>query len=298
MPSSRTHPENLAYSHHLSVTMKPPSSPSDELDSISVLEIDKQVLRYLSLPADYKPKPSAAPLEFLRQHLSNLPSSLLQHHFAPLLTPLTRTTLPAIRNRRLAYHSSAPAVFTFPVARNQWVQIWDEIAPGSVLNENWREQASRGGQDEESWAEGSFLRDREVAGNRRRLGKLLGGYEEERIGDEERQKRSKRLRERHARRSEELHAQEAEEKESDEEESSDEDSKTIDDQHLKAVFERVLKERFIDGRLNVRISTLINYQLLSIPLQNVDYDSVDWDDQWDVHSRDEEDKWFDEDDDE
>jgi len=143
------------------------------------------------------------------------------------------------------------------VARNQWVQVWDEIAPGSVLNENWREQASRGGKDEESWAEGSFLRDKEVAGDRRRLGRLLGAYEEERIGDEERQKRSKRLRERNAR-SEELHVQEAEGNESDEEESeksSDEDSKAVDNQHLKAVFERVLKERFIDGRLNVRTYT-------------------------------------------
>lgn len=238
---------------------QPPSSPSSDLNNVSEPEIDKQVLRYLSLPADYTPKPSAAPLDFLRQHLSNLPSSLLQHHFAPLLTPLTRTTIPTIRNRRLAYHSSAPAIFTFPVARNQWVQIWDEIAPGSILNENWREQASRGGKDEESWAEGSFLKDREVAGNRSRLGKLLGAYEEERIGDEERQKRSKRLRERNTRRSEELHAQEAESDEEESEESSDEDSKAVDNQHLKAVFERVLKERFIDGRLNVRTSTLMKY---------------------------------------
>lgn len=244
--------------------MKQPPSPSSN-GATSVPEIDRQVLRYLSLPEDYTPKPSVSPLDFLRQHLSNLPPSLLQSQFAPILSPLARTVLPAIRNRRLAFHSSAPSIFTFPVARNQWVEIWDEIAPGSVLQENWRDQATREGQDEESWAEGSFLKDKEVAGNRRRLGKLLGGYEEERIGEEERQKRSRRLRAAQN----VVPAEEEERDEEDEEESevdSDDEVKPVDKQHLKTVFERVLKERFIDGRLNVRVFILSRIQTNSVPM--------------------------------
>lgn len=235
--------------------MKPPESPLFNESDSSVSEMDTQVLRYLSLPVVYSPKPSEAPVQFLRQHLPNLPPSLLQHRFAPLLSPLARTVLPAIRNRRLAYHSSAPPIFKFSVSRNKWVDIWDEIAPSSVLQENWREETANTGREEEQWAERSFLGDREVVGDRKRLGKLLGGYEEERVGDENRQLRSHRMRERRAREERELEAlqnePDLEEEESGDDDDDDERMSSVDNVQLQRIFERLIKERFIDGRLKV-----------------------------------------------
>jgi len=154
-------------------------SSSTPKQVLSSAELDSLVLKYLSLPGDYTPKPSTEPVSFLRPHLSILPRSILQH-FSHLLSPLQRTVLPTVRNRRFAYHTSAPPVFSFPAARNRWVDIWDEIAPGAVLHENWRETSKASAQDEKAWAETGFLDGRSIAGEKSRLGKLLGGYEGER----------------------------------------------------------------------------------------------------------------------
>ncbi|CAG8703628.1 14124_t:CDS:2 [Acaulospora colombiana] len=193
-------------------------------------EMDRLILRYLSLEPQTL-KPSTDPVDFLRKYISILPPSLLSY-FSPLLTPLQRTKITNIRNRRLQYHSSAPKEFYFPNARNTWTNVWDEVAPKSVLKENWREKGQDGKKEEQEWAEKGFLNGKEVVGERSRLGRLLVDG-------------------------------------------------NLDIERIKSLFERLLKERFIDGRL-----------------EHFDYDSVDWDDKWDVQSREDEERWFDEDDDE
>lgn len=250
---------------------------------LSATELDSLVLRYLSLDADYAPNPSTEPVAFLRLHLSILPSSILEH-FSFLLSPIQRAAIPAIRNRRLAYHSSAPPMFVFPVARNRWVDIWDEIAPSAVLQENWRETSKISAQEEKRWAEAGFLDGHGVLGEKSRLGKLLGDYEEERVGEVERANRSARLRKMEARKADDREAtlQDASDSEEEEEELSDEDQNAApaaDNQQLQRTFERVLKERFLAGLL-----------------KDFDYDSVDWSNRWDVQSMDDEDRWFQDDD--
>ncbi|KAG8769740.1 hypothetical protein FRC19_002809 [Serendipita sp. 401] len=254
-----------------------------------------KVLRYLSLPEDYTPHPTTEPLAFLKLHLSILPSSLLQQTFTSILSPLERTKLVAIRNRRLQYHSSSPSQFSFPVARNRWVRVWDEIAPtGAVLREDWRANARADREEEEQWAEGGFLKEKELLGERRRLGRLLGDYEEERAGEVQRAQRSERLR--GYRQEEEVLRREKEEESSEEEEEMREEDvidgpmyptpasqyleegrESGENEKLRRIFERTLKERYIDGRL-----------------EEFEYDAVDWDDKWDLHSTDDEERWFDE----
>ncbi|PVF99974.1 hypothetical protein CPB86DRAFT_668482, partial [Serendipita vermifera] len=237
-------------------------------------------LRYLSLEPTYEPKPSTEPVDFLRQYISILPPSLLSS-FSPLLTPLQRTKITNIRNRRLQYHSSAPKEFYFPNARNTWTNVWDEVAPRSVLKENWRERGQEGRKEEQEWAERGFLKGKQVVGERSRLGRLLGDYEEERVGEEERKKRGERLRRMEQ---DEKIAHEAEKYEEDDEEEEEELESEgsvggdLDIERVKSLFERLLKEQFIDGRLD-----------------DFDYDSVDWDDKWDIQSREDEERWFDED---
>ncbi|CAG7848558.1 SubName: Full=Uncharacterized protein {ECO:0000313/EMBL:CCA66532.1} [Serendipita indica DSM 11827] len=247
----------LELNHDLKLVLMPSITQVEEL---SVAERDAKILRYLSLPADNEPSPSKDPIGFLKQYISILPPSLLQLCFSDVLTPLERSKIPAIRNRRLDYHSSAPAQLSFPVARNKWVTLWDEVAPaGAVLREDWRDQAKEGRRDEETWAESNFLAGKTLAGERNRLGKLLGGYEEER----------------------ELEGSDEEEEEMDDQDvvGGERGWNSGDNEQLRRVFERVLKERLIDGLL-----------------ENFDYDAVDWDSRWDKQSRDDEERWFDEDD--
>jgi hypothetical protein len=139
------------------------------------------------------------------------------------------------------------------------VDIWDEIAPSAVLEENWRETSKASAQEEKSWAETGFLDGRGVAGQKSRLGKLLGDYEEERVGEIERANRSARLRSMNLRKAGDREAKllDATGSDQDEEELSEEEvdeiytSSTADNQQTKTTFERVLKERFIAGLLNV-----------------------------------------------
>lgn len=284
MGESDTEMTKLELNHDLKLVLMPSITQVEEL---SVAERDAKILRYLSLPADNEPSPSKDPIGFLKQYISILPPSLLQLCFSDVLTPLERSKIPAIRNRRLDYHSSAPAQLSFPVARNKWVTLWDEVAPaGAVLREDWRDQAKEGRRDEETWAESNFLAGKTLAGERNRLGKLLGGYEEERVGEETRAQRGERLQE--YRKEEEVLKREKELEGSDEEEEEMDDQDVVggergwnsgDNEQLRRVFERVLKERLIDGLL-----------------ENFDYDAVDWDSRWDKQSRDDEERWFDEDD--
>ncbi|KAG8819407.1 hypothetical protein FRC17_010461, partial [Serendipita sp. 399] len=186
---------------------------------------------------------------------------------------------------------------------NKWVRIWDEdVAPaGAVLREDWRANARAEREEEEQWARGGFLRDKELVGERARLGRLLGDYEEERAGEIQRAQRRERL---YGYRQEEevLRKEKEEEDSSDEEEEEmreedvvdgpinpaaavaqsqnpylDEERDSGENERLRRIFERTLKERFIDGIL-----------------EDFDYDAVDWDDRWDLQSRDDEERWFDE----
>ncbi|KAG8838886.1 hypothetical protein FRB91_007328 [Serendipita sp. 411] len=273
-----------------------------------------KVLRYLSLPEDYTPHPTTEPLAFLKLHLSILPSSLLQQTFTSILSPLERTKLVAIRNRRLQYHSNSPSQFSFPVARNRWVRVWDEIAPtGAVLREDWRANARADREEEEQWVEGGFLKEKELLGERRRLGRLLGDYEEERAGEVQRAQRSERLR--GYRQEEEVLRREKEEESSEEEEEMREEDvidgpmyptpasqyleegrESGENEKLRRIFERTLKERYIDGRLEVRRNhrKYLKRPTDQLSEQEFEYDAVDWDDKWDLHSTDDEERWFDE----
>lgn len=268
--------------------------------TLSAAQLDSLVLRYLSLPEEYTPNPSNEPVAFLRLHLSILPSSILEH-FSILLNPIQRGAIPSIRNRRLAYHNSAPSIFSFPIARNKWVDIWDEIAPGAVLQENWRDTSKVSAQDEKAWAEAGFLDGRGVLGEKSRLGKLLGDYEEERVGEIERANRSVRLRKMEVRKAGDRDAalQDADDSEEEEEDLSDDDQDAApakDNQQLQRTFERVLKERFFAGLLKVCIVVFLWSCTIPTFRQDFEYDPIDWSDRWDVQSRDDEDRWFQEDD--
>ncbi|TDL29926.1 hypothetical protein BD410DRAFT_834156 [Rickenella mellea] len=225
---------------------------------------DNRILTYLQLPADYQPSPSTNPVEFLNAHLRNLPLSLLLL-FSTELTPKQRTTIPTIRNRRLRYTQSSPPPLAFSNARNMWPNLY-----------TGHDRPSRPSQDdakdERQWAEKEFL-----AGTKQHVGKLgalLGDYEEERGAERARDMRRQQA-----------EAEFVPEEESDEESEGDKGDVSVQQEspeEAKEIFERRINERFIYGLLD-----------------NIDYDAVDWDDQWDEQNyRDEEDSWFDEEDEE
>ncbi|KAL0949377.1 hypothetical protein HGRIS_009446 [Hohenbuehelia grisea] len=235
---------------------------TSESTSVSPSTIPHQsILSYLGLPADYKPSPADDPIEFLRRHYRELPEHLLIR-FSAVTSPKQRTTLPAIRNRRLKYLDSSPPDFRFEAARNTWASLWE--------GQDHRVVVGRLADEEKTWAKNEFLsgQTKHVG----KLGNLLGGYEEERQAE-----RSRALR---------RNAQEAEfVPEEDESDSSDEESSPLPPTELetpdqaKSRFLRVIKEQFIYGQL-----------------EDADYDAADWNEQWDVdHDRDAEERWFDDD---
>jgi hypothetical protein len=153
------------------------------------------------------------------------------------------------------------------------VDIWDEIAPSAVLQENWRETSKARARDEKSWVETEFLGGMGVAGQKSRLGKLLGNYEEERVGEVERANRGARLRNMNLRKAGDHEAELKDATESDEEEEvssegeGDEDiftASTAGSQQTKGTFERVLKERFIAGLLKVGLLTIVGQLLICL----------------------------------
>jgi hypothetical protein len=138
------------------------------------------VLTYLGLPLDYDPSPATAPVAFLTKHIRHLPSHIL-HWFSAITTPRQRTAVVLIRNRRFNFTQSNPPVFNFSMAKRQWPRIWEGT------ERIGREEA----REEKEWVETTFLGgDRQTfVGN---LGTLLGGYEEERHLEHERQTRRSR----------------------------------------------------------------------------------------------------------
>jgi hypothetical protein len=142
------------------------------------------VLSFLGLPGDYDPTPAAAPIAFLTKHLRQLPSHIL-HRFSVITTPQQRTAVVLIRNRRFNFTQSNPPDLTFSVAKRRWPQLWEGTE--GIRHEEAREEA----REEKEWAETAFLGGvgQVFVG---KLGTLLGGYEEARHLEHERQTRRAR----------------------------------------------------------------------------------------------------------
>jgi len=138
------------------------------------------VLTYLGLPLDYDPSPATASIPFLTKHLRQLPPNILRW-FSSITTPQQRTAVLLIRNRRFNFAQSDPPEFQFPAAMRQWPTLWE--GPRRIGHEEARE--------EKEWAETTFLGGKSQA-YVGKLGTLLGGYEEER--HLERQRQAKRSR--------------------------------------------------------------------------------------------------------
>ena len=196
---------------------------------------DAPVLRYLGLPEDYEPRPSTDPIEFLKRHLRQLPSALLQP-LSSITTPKQRTIVPIIRNRRLKYTKSDPPVFSYNEARKTWPALWKGAPSGTRLGREERE-------DEKKWANTSFLEGRKQHVGK--LGDLLGDYAEEREAEQARAFRR-------------AAAQDfvpEEEEDSDESDGVDGGAShtNVDEteEELRENFERLIQERFIYGLLDV-----------------------------------------------
>ena len=199
------------------------------------------VLSYLSLPTDYTPSPSDAPIDFLTIHLHQLPPNLLIL-FSSILNPHQRTVLPIIRNRRQKYASTIPRELTWPEARKLWPELWEgRERPGL-------EQ----GREEKQWAD----RGLEFLGGQKgqvgKLGQLLGDYEEEREAERVRQARQFNMTRHGICREQQPEEREGEQEDEDEEDEEGlvEDRESPD--QVRVNFERMVLEKFIYGLLDVR----------------------------------------------
>lgn len=271
-----------------------PSTPSVDVDAT-------RILGYLGLPPDYSPSPQTQPVEFLNQYLSVMAFHAHSPHvafFSDLLSPRQRTAVKLIKNRRTQYAlNSNSSALRWDEGRNLEPHIWDSMNAGvshstaaaTSSNPPPPRPGADAGDQEREWVESSFIGYRSAPasgsagpstskGYVGRLGNLLAEYEEEREADRLRTMRRERA------------AVAAMAKETEEEFDSDSDSESTeanDDataadeqesaEEIRSAFERVLRERFIDG--------LLNWDL---------YDEVDFSDKWDPDDRDEEERWFDE----
>jgi hypothetical protein len=187
------------------------------------------VLTYLGLPLDYDPSPALAPIPFLTKHLRQLPPNIL-HWFSSITTPQQRTAVLLIRNRRFNFAQSNPPEFHFPAAMQRWPTLSEE--PKRIGQEEARE--------EKEWAETTFLGGKSQA-YVGKLGTLLGGYEEERHLERQRQAKRSRL---------DDFLPEVDES-SDEEEEGSGPGTPESAQALRELFLRRVRERFIYGHLEV-----------------------------------------------
>ncbi|EJF62774.1 hypothetical protein BD309DRAFT_864520 [Dichomitus squalens] len=215
------------------------------------------VLSYLALPDDYQPSPQTAPVEFLRKHIRELPPHLLAL-FSANTTPRERTVVPEIRSRRLKYVESKPPEFSLAEAKSTWPALWEgRERPGT-------EQAKA----EKEWADKEFMGGT-VQQQVGKLGELLRDYEEER--------ESERVRTIRRQRAEYIESLPEEDEESDEDEDDQAPLPEPSPIENEAWFQRNIQERFIYGFL-----------------ESIDYDKVDWNEQWDEDlDREAEERWFD-----
>ncbi|KAF9651229.1 hypothetical protein BDM02DRAFT_3110943 [Thelephora ganbajun] len=219
------------------------------------------ILKYLGLPPDYQPNPESDPILFLSHNIRIIPKHFSQK-FAQSTTPKQRTVIPAIRNRRTKFTQSNPTELSFESAKNTWPLLW-----AGDPSEGGPRRGGAEGLEEKNWADREFL-----GGAKQHIGKLgnlLGGYEEERTAEKFRMERRRR---------------EVEEPFVPEEDTSDEDLAPApleeSPEEARLAFERLVRERFIYGLLDSDL-----------------YATVDWDDMWDEEtSRDDEDRWFEDED--
>ncbi|KAF8678943.1 hypothetical protein RHS04_05166 [Rhizoctonia solani] len=232
------------------------------------------ILRYLALDRDYDPSPDDSPIEFLKKHMSQLPPHLLVLFNAhPKATPRARSSVPAIRNRRCAYVATEPKSLDPDVLIKVDPEVWDlvdsERAQALTIRRPTEEDEAEA--DERGWAANEFQ-----DGNKLHVGKigeLLAELEGERRRERERAVRRQVL----VARAREEETLEEEEESSDEEESVPPGIERLRADPAEEDIRRTIRERFISGLLT-----------------NVDYDGVDWDEKWDPDDREDEEKWFDE----
>lgn len=268
------------------------------------------LLRYLGLPEDHSPSPQLQPIEFLNLYLPVLSQQHLAF-FSDLPSPRQRTAVRLIKNRRTRFAlESDSSTLRWEEGRNLEPYIWDSMHSGVPRSTELppSRPGAHAGDQERAWADDSFVGYRAAGPSQSqpstgtqkgyvgRLGDLLAEYEEEREAERIRTTRRERA------------AIAAMEKETEEEFDSDSDSsaeegrtaeemvESVDE--IRKAFERVLRERFIDGLLNVSHSGLEYSPPSSIwtlflqPLQCDLYDEVDFSDTWDPDDRDGEDRWF------
>ncbi|CUA70178.1 hypothetical protein RSOLAG22IIIB_00526 [Rhizoctonia solani] len=235
------------------------------------------ILRYLALDPDYAPSPDESPIEFLKQHMSQLPPHLLILFNAhPKATPRARASVPAIKNRRCAYAATEPKSLDPDVLSKTDPGVWDlvnseraqalTIRRPAVVDEDEAEA------DERDWASNEFQ-----DGNKMHVGKigeLLAELEGERRRERERAVRRQVL---VARAREEETLQEEEESSDEEEGGVSAGPERLRPDPAEEDIRRAIREQFISGLLT-----------------NVDYDKVDWEERWDPDDRDNEERWFDE----
>ncbi|KAG8706925.1 hypothetical protein FRC11_007846 [Ceratobasidium sp. 423] len=234
------------------------------------------ILRYLALEPDYKPSPDDSPIEFLKQHMSQLPPHLLVLFNAHTkATPHARASVPSIRNRRCTYAATEPKSLDPDALSKTDPGVWDlvnsERAQALTIRRPTVADEDEAETEERDWATNQFQ-----DGNKMHIGKigeLLAELEGERRRERERAVRRQAL---VARTREEETLQEEEES-SDEGESVPSGLERLRPDPAEEDIRRAIRERFISGLLT-----------------NVDYDGVDWDEKWDPDDRDSEEKWFDE----
>jgi hypothetical protein len=227
---------DLASSYALRALL-PPSSP--DCDAFcTTCDMPSISLNYLQLPTDYDPSPSESPIQFLSQHLRSLPPNIARAEFSGTTSAKQRTTIPAVRNRRLKHVRSRPSAFEYENARAQWPLLWrgPPEKPGA--------QHRAAADDERRWVEKEFIGGWKP--HVQKLGELLAGYEEEREGERDRVIRRQQ-------------AQDAfipeEDTDSEEEEDGDAEPIAVDIpdtlEEAKEAFQRLVTERFIYGTLDV-----------------------------------------------
>lgn len=133
----------------------------------------ERILSYLDLPTTSElPTP---PLTFLAEHISVLPPPLLLP-FDEITSPRERTSIPAIKSRRLIYATQTPlpAELHADRGRLRWPLLWERMGGSSLP------PPSADVREEERWVEENFLPGKENAQHVKKLGGFLRGLEEER----------------------------------------------------------------------------------------------------------------------
>jgi len=185
-------------------------------------------LSYLGLPQSYEPSPENDPIAFLRKHLLQLPPHLLMS-YTHITTPNQRTTIAAIRNRRLHYANKNPPDLQFNYARITWPGLW----------QGQERLVGQDGDDERAWVQSEFLKGKKkFVGN---LGNLLATYEEERLSE-----CIRTLGRRRATTDTDFVPEEDSDSDSD---PHPQEKET--EEEAKASFERLIREFFVYGRLEV-----------------------------------------------